>query len=124
MIVGYLTEQIFAKAKARPYTDGSGKFFIRMGWPIGLRYYEGIRAITIFFDLQSRARSWSRFLPGFLRSLSYQTTLKVYMDIPLVWDNTEEQPNTPDAVIQQRVEDALRVFGAPYRLIRTHQSTL
>ena len=119
MFVGRLTDEIFNNAKARPYSEGNSAFHVKMGWPIGLRYCEAGRTVTIFFDPLSRPRSWSHWLPFFLRSFSYQLFLDVEMETPIVWDNTEERPQTPDPLIQRRVEDALRLFGAPYTLRRT-----
>ena len=65
MFTGRLTEEVFSKAKTRPYSDGSGTFLIRMGFPTGLRYYEQDRAITVRSSTRYNASDPGRagFLP-------------------------------------------------------------
>lgn len=67
--------------------------------PIGLRYYEQDRAITVFFTPLQRERPWARRLASFLQPLSRQMSLDVELEEAIVWDNTHQQPHTPEAVI-------------------------
>lgn len=118
MFVSGREEETFHNLKGALSRTAKGPYSIRMFYPLALRYYEDERTITVLLEPRVTKRSWFDYLPTLLQPFATRASLAVWLDKPLYWDNTEVLPGTPDAVIQDRVEGALREFGLPYVLHR------
>ncbi|MGA3011796.1 MAG: hypothetical protein ABSD72_16175 [Terracidiphilus sp.] len=105
---------ISPEQEKRDFEDSSGKTFKGDGYtvqhfaPIAIRYEESGKHIAVSAEFQSEYLKWTTFLPWILRIFIERTWLAIQIEEPMVWDNSSEQPITPEDAIIERIIKTLK----------------
>jgi|HubBroStandDraft_5_1064220.scaffolds.fasta_scaffold336298_1 hypothetical protein len=112
MKVTDVNERQFAPLKGRTYFREGYEVEILL--PLAVRYREANCSVTAFADMLSDEPSWAKHLPDLLRPFFSQLYFQVWIEEPMVCDNTDGHPETPPGLIESRMAEALEANHIKY----------
>jgi hypothetical protein len=116
-----IEEVFFGNAPSKTIT-GDG-FSVHVFFPFAIRYIESGKTLTVSAEPRIKERAGTFFLPRILRELLANTWIEVCIQEPLHWDNSAEQPQTPEEVIVERIEASLKTSHFAYEVKRIREAT-
>ena len=105
-------EQQFALIRGHTYLRDDYKVEIFL--PLAVRYREANCSVTAFTDMLSDEPSWARYVPNLLRPFFAHLYFQVWIEEPMVCDNTDCHPETSPDLIERRIAEALQANRIKY----------
>jgi hypothetical protein len=109
-------EQQFASLKG--YTYLREGYEVEILLPLAIRYREANYSVTAFVDMLSDEPLWTKHFPDLLRPFFSQLYFQIWIEEPMVCDNTDIRPETPPGVIENRMAEALQANHIKHIFVR------